>query len=199
MNHPSFHELLEQARDAHQEFASLSGFCAFPDDIREVAVERRYLPCAEFMDNDATLRASEIHPFARAFLDASPHAHWRDTYAGTDIGQDFMDRFGCYCLIGPAGAYSSDQLLGFVVYMPPNLWYPWHQHPAEELYTVLAGEAEFLREGAKVETLGVGESAFHASNQPHAMETKDQSVLAYVTWRNHFETKPILTEREIEQ
>lgn len=199
LNDPTFHVLLEQAQAAHHEFAALSQFCEFPQDLREVAVERRHLPCANFMDDDATLKAQETHPFARAFLDASPHAYWRDTYAGTDIGSDFMDRFGCYCLIGPEGAYRSDQMLGFVVYMPPGLWYPWHQHPAEEMYLVLAGQAEFLREGAEPETLGAGQTSFHASNQPHAMETRDQSVLAYVIWRNGFGIKPVLTQREVQQ
>lgn len=197
LNDPAFHRLLEQARAAHHEFAALSQFCVFPEDLREVEVRRRHLPCAALMEQDASMRQADVHPFARAFLDASPYAFWRDTYAGTDIGRDFMDRFGCYCLIGPEGAYRSDQMLGFVVYMPPKLWYPWHQHPAEELYTVLAGEAEFLREGAPAETLSAGESSFHASNQPHAMETHDHPVMAYVTWRNNFETKPVLTERDV--
>ena len=144
-----------------------------------------------------TLQSADVHPFAKAFLEASPVAFWRDTYAGTDIGQDFMDRFGCYCLIGEGGAYHSAQMLGFVVYMPPGLYYPWHHHPAEEMYVVLAGEANFHRENAPSEILTRGQTSFHASNQPHAMETREHSVLAYVVWRNGSGIKPVLTEREI--
>ncbi len=193
----SFERLLHEARNAHAEFPALAEFCAFPNDLTPVELEKRHLPCAELMEQDAALVTSTIHPFARAFLDASPHAFWRETYKDTDLGQDFMDRFGCYCLIGEGGAYLSEQMLGFVVYMPPGLYYPWHHHPAEEMYLVLAGEAEFRREGEIPETLGTGQSSFHASNQPHAMETYDKSVLAYVVWRNNFGIKPVLTGREV--
>ena len=199
MNHPVFAELIQAAREAHTRLPALASFCAFPDDLTEAPVHQRHFPCAALMEADPALQNANVDPLAKAFLAGSPHAHWRDTYAGTDIGQDFMDRFGCYCLIGPGGAYRSKQMLGFVVYMPPNLWYPWHHHPAEELYTVLHGEAEFLREGEPNEILTAGQSSFHGSNQPHAMQTHDHSVLAYVTWRNHFETDPVLTEREIAQ
>ena len=195
----SFERLLQQARDAHAEFPALSEFCDFPSDLTKVEVQKRHLPCAELMEQDATLIAPGVHPFARAFLDASPHAFWRETYKETNIGQDFMDRFACYCLIGEGGAYHSQQMLGYVVYMPPGLYYPWHHHPAEEMYLVLAGQADFRREGEASETLGPGQSSFHASNQPHAMETYDQSVLAYVIWRNGFGVKPVLTEREVRQ
>ena len=199
MNHPVFAELIEAAREAHERLPGLTGFCDFPTDLTEAPVEQRHFPCAVLMEADPALQAGNIDPLARAFLNGSPYAHWRETYAGTDIGQDFMDRFGCYCLIGPGGAYRSDQMLGFVVYMPPNLWYPWHHHPAEELYTVLHGEAEFLAEAEPNRTLRAGESSFHASNQPHAMQTHNQPVMAYVVWRNHFETDPVLTTREIAQ
>ena len=199
MNHPVFADLIKAAREAHGRLPGLAGFCEFPDDLTEAPVTPRHFPCAALMEADATLRKAGTDPLAKAFLAGSPHAHWRETYADTDIGQDFMDRFGCYCLIGPGGAWRSEKMLGFVVYMPPKLWYPRHHHPAEELYTVLHGEAEFLREGEANETLGPGESSFHASNQPHAMETHDHPVMAYVVWRNNFETDPALTRREIQQ
>ena len=199
MNHPVFAELLTAAREAHRRLPALAAFCDFPDDLTEAVVGRRHLSCGQMMETDPVLRDPGMDPLAKAFLAGSPHAHWRDTYAGTDIGQDFMDRFGCYCLIGPDGAYRSERMLAFVVYMPSGLWYPWHQHPAEELYTVLHGEAEFLREGEPSETLTPGQSSFHASNQPHAMQTRDSPVVAYVTWRNHFGIAPVLTERHVAQ
>jgi quercetin dioxygenase-like cupin family protein len=105
-----------------------------------------------------------------------------------------MDRFGCYCLIGKDGAYISTQMFAWVVYMPAHLHYPWHHHPAEEMYLVIAGEAEFMREGASPEVLRAGDTCFHASNQPHAMETHDHPVMALVMWRNGFDTPPVLSE-----
>lgn len=62
------------------------------------------------------------------------------------------------------------------------------------MYLTLAGEAEFMREGASNKKLRPGDTSQHASNQPHAMETHAHPVMAYVVWRNGFETPPVLTE-----
>ena len=189
--------LLEAIRAAHDANPALGAFVGFPDDLHEIDLTARHLPCADHMYGDALLKTAD-NPLARAFFAAGPEAFWRDTYAGTNIGDDFMNRFGCYCAIGSGGAWDSNQMKGYVVTMPPGLHYPWHHHPAEEMYVVLAGEAEFFREGEPMELLREGDTSFHASNQPHAMETRDSPVMCYVTWRNHFDTPPVLTERPVE-
>ena len=183
--------LLDEARTAHAIHPALRDFCPFPDDLTRQEVTPHHINAARLMEAEKGFTPDAL---GRAFIAASPQAHWRETYKGTDIGQDFLDRFGCYCLIGTGGAYRSDQMAAYVVYMPPGLHYPWHHHPAEELYFVLAGEARFMRGGEPNEVLRAGDSSFHASNQPHGMETGDHPVLAYVLWRNGFATPPVLTE-----
>ncbi len=184
--------LLDAARNAHAAHAKLSGFCAFPDDLTPAQPAPNRIGAAGLMESDPVVRSC-THPLAQALLGGSPHAQWRETYKGTDIAQDFLDRFGCYCLIGTGGAFTSRQMGAFVVYMPPGLHYPCHQHPAEEMYYILAGEAGFTREGEAPETLGAGDVSFHASGQPHATATHDLPVLAYVLWRNHLGTPPVWT------
>lgn len=142
------------------------------------------------------MRDADADPLVRAVLQASDEAFWRLTYAGTHIGQDFLDRFGCFCLIGSGGGWISAQISAYFVYMPPGLYYPWHHHPAEEIYHVLAGEAEFFRDGEAAEVLRAGDSSLHASNQPHATQTHDRGFMAYVVWRNNLTTPPVLTNRE---
>lgn len=194
---PALESLLAEARTAHANTPELAKFCAFPQDLTDTPVSPYSIPAARLMEHDNILQGAEISRFAKASIAAGPVVHWRETYKDTDIGQEFLGRFGCYCLIGPNGAYHSKQMLAFVVYMPPGLYYPWHHHPAEEMYLVLAGEAEFRREGEAPQTLGVGQTSFHASDQPHAMETHDQPILAYVIWRNNFGIKPVLTDRKV--
>jgi quercetin dioxygenase-like cupin family protein len=184
--------LLEEIKRTHASSAALAAFCPFADDLIDIPLAPRNLPCAEYMYQNAAFRDAE-HPLARAFYNAGPDAHWRETYRNTDIGTDFMDRFGCYCAVGEGGAWKSAKMASYVVTMPPKLHYPWHHHPAEEMYLVLAGEATFLRDGEAAEQLGVGDSSFHASNQPHAMTTGDAPVMAYVVWRNNLGIKPVLT------
>lgn len=199
MSRAAFDALLDAARTAHSAHPELAAFCAFPDDLAATPVESHRIVAAALMESDEALRAAALHPLARAFLAASPVAKWRETYKDTAIGEDFMRRFGCYCLIGAGGAFRSAQMNAYVVYMPPALYYPWHHHPGEEMYYVLAGEAEFHREGEPAEVLGAGQSSQHASNQPHAMRTIGEPVLAYVIWRSHLKTPPVLTDRKVLQ
>ncbi len=192
MTRTAFDRLLDSARVAHGDRAALARFCPFPDDLAPQTVTPFSTPPAAAVAADTTIAACD-DPLARAFVDAAPLAMWRETYKGTDIGQDFHDRFGCYCLIGSGGAWASNKMAAYFVYMPPGMWYPFHHHPAEELYLVLAGGAEFLKSGDKTRFLSAGETAFHASSQPHATRTLDAPLLAYVLWRNEFGIKPVLT------
>ena len=184
-------DLLKATAALMRDAPDLAGFCALGDDLQRTPVE--------FADHPARL-AFEVEDFGTTHLStitgavqrAGTIAHWRLTYGDTDIGQDFLDRFGCYCLIGPNAPWISKKMAAFFVYMPAGLWYPWHAHPAEEMYFVLAGQGRFLREGLPDETLGPGKAAFHASRQPHALLTTDQPILALVLWRNELETPPEL-------
>jgi len=189
-----FEELLDAAQQSHERIAALSEFCAFPDDLSRTPVTPFHIPAADLMTSEDRWDVPQDRTLFDAFVAASNEATWRETYKGTEIGQSFMDQFGCYCLIGPGGAWASDQMRGYVVYMPPGLWYPWHHHPAEELYYVLAGEGEFYKDCAPARTLGAGQASYHASTQSHALLTRDQPVMAYVLWRNGFETPPVLTD-----
>ena len=185
--------LLGVIRAAHETTPEVAAFCPFPDDIVAQEVTPFTINAADLMAAEQGLFTDHYAAARDAFVAAGPHAMWRETYKGTDIGQDFMDRFACYCLIGEGGAFVSDQMTAYVVYMPAHLHYPWHHHPGEEMYLVLAGEATFMRDGCPDRVLRPGGTSQHASNQPHAMETGAHPVMAYVIWRNGFETPPVLT------
>lgn len=189
----AFDHVCGLVKQAHSEHAALRDFVGFPDDIRGQEFAPNASPASHLLGDGTGAATGLMAALRDGFEAASPFAHWRETYKGTDIGADFLDRFGCYCLIGPNAPFVSDQMAGFVVFMPPHLHYTWHQHPAEELYLVLSGEAEFHRDGAPSETLRAGQTSFHASNQPHSMTTHNHPVMAYVTWRSHLGTPPVLS------
>lgn len=181
---------MQALRDTHAG-ANLTQFCPFPTDLTAQDVTPHRIPVADLFEADP-----QTHPLARAFQAASPAARWRETYKHTDIGADFLDRFGCYAVIsagGDAAPFISQQMNAYVVYMPPGLHYPWHHHPGEELYYVLEGSAEFQRQGQPPEVLGPGGQVAHASNQPHGMTTQGQSVTALVLWRSHLTVLPVWT------
>lgn len=188
--------LLAELRRVHDANATLQAFCPFPDDLTPQRLTPHHVPAADLFAEETGLVDTPMADLHAALLAAAPEAHWRETYKDTDIGQDFMDRFGCYCLIGNEGPFHSDQMRAWMVYMPPNLHYTWHHHLAEEAYLVLAGSARFFRHKATDVTLHAGDTMQHQSNEPHAMETGDGPVLCYVIWRNGFDLIPVLSTPE---
>lgn len=189
-----FGTLLTETRAAYRAHPDLMGFAPFPDDVTPQPLQSYHCPCADWLATERGFKPNQYDALQDAIIAASPIARWRETYKGTNIGQDFMDRFGCYSIIGEGGPFRSERLWLWIVYMPPGLDYPWHDHPAEEIYLVVAGSAVFRKAGVEDQILHPGDTTFHVGSQPHAMETLDQPVLCLVAWRGGFETPPKLTE-----
>ena len=188
-----FQTLLRTTQNAYSKNTEMMGFAPFPNNIISQEVIPYYCKCSDYLGDDKRLISKNYPELQKAIIDASEFVHWRETYKGTDIGDYFMDRFGCYSIIGENAPFSSDALRVFMVYMPPRLYYPWHHHPAEEVYMVISGSATFKKKDCADEVLSEGQVAFHESNQPHAMETKDDPALCLVAWHDNFQTPPVLT------
>lgn len=191
-------EVLNAAYDAlrafHVENAALQAFAPFPDDVKPQPLQPFHVPAAKLFEAERGLSAS-IYPALRdALLVLSPTMLWRETYKDTDIGVDFMARFGCYEIIGRDAPFASSKIRSYLVYHPPHLHYPWHHHPAEELYVVIAGQAEFHAQGQGAQVLQTGQSTFHPSGVSHALTSHEHPMLAYVIWRDDFDVAPVWTQ-----
>ena len=191
-----FERLLSEVKSLHDGHKELQAFHPFPNDTKRHPIKPFQVPAAQLMQNEQGFYQSPYQRLCDALFDASDQMQWRETYKGSKISADFMKRFGCFEIIGRDAPFQSGQIRSFLVYQPAQLHYPWHQHPAEEMYVVLNGEAVFGLEGEQSRTLRAGESAFHGSNQPHALTTLDSPVLAYVIWRDQFDTAPVWTNPE---
>lgn len=189
-----FQTLLRATKDAYSGNADMVAFTPFPDDIERQTVTPSHCNCSDVFRDDTKLVSKKYAALQDAIRTACEAVHWRETYKNTDIGDKFMDQFGCYCIIGENAPFSSNAIRLFMVYMPSHLYYPWHNHPAEEIYMVVSGSAVFRRENCPDEILLEGDTSFHASNQPHAMETMEELVLCLVAWRDDFEIPPVLTK-----
>lgn len=187
-----YQSLHRELKDVYESDTALMEFLPFPDDVTSQKVMPLQFPCSRLFYNENQLVSKKFNGLQAAIHAATKSVHWRQTYKDTDIGDDFMDRFGCYSIIGDEAPFKSDLIRLFMVYMPAGLYYPWHQHPAEEIYFVVSGSAVFSRSGHPDKVLTEGQTAFHSSNQPHAMETQSEPILCLVVWRNHFETPPVL-------
>lgn len=185
--------VLDAARDAHARVAALQRFCAFPDPLTEQEVTARHDPLCDQMAADAALTSEDFAAFRDALIAAGSLGQWRDTYRDSPIGDVLHSHFGTYEFLGQDAPFGTDQMRGFMVYQTPGYHYPMHHHPAEEIYLVLAGEAEFHVEGQDSRILRPGDTQYHDSNQPHALTTHDTPVMAYVLWRGDLNTKPVFT------
>ena len=192
-----FDDLLEQIRLAHSTCDALADFASFADDLDPIALTPNHIPAADALYNETWNEQSKFSDFRDAPRAAGERALWRTTYEGSKIDQDFLDRFACYCVIGEGGAWKSQEMSSYIVYMPPHLDYPFHHHPAEELYVVLEGKAVFEMDGQPGRQVGVGDTIFHPSNAPHATHTAEKSLLAYVVWRNRLNVKPVWTDQAL--
>ena len=186
-----FDRLLQETRKLHATHKALQDFCDFPTDLVPQDVAPHHIPAADLFVAETGLQTDQYLPLRDALVAASPRMKWRETYKGTTIDPDFMARFGCYEIIGVDAPFASKQMRSFMVYQPAGLHYPWHQHPAAEIYVVLAGQAEFHIEGRTAKTLHPGDHAFHPSGVPHALTAHRHPILAYVAWRDAFDTAPV--------
>lgn len=183
--------LIAQARALHASHPEVARFCAFPDDLGPGPAQFFDHPVIPVFEAETDLGDSPWPGFVAAIRACARAAQWRETYKGTALFEQIMHRFGCYEIIGVDGFASSRQMRSFMVYMPPGFHYPMHEHPAEELYVVLAGEAEFTTRDGAAHKVRAGEAVFHPAMQPHATTTQDKPVLCYVLWHDEFDTAPV--------
>jgi quercetin dioxygenase-like cupin family protein len=70
-----------------------------------------------------------------------------------------------------------------VLVLGPRVHYPAHHHAALELYVPLSGTARWQQGGGPYALRAPGSAIEHASNEPHAMRTDDEPLLALYCWR----------------
>ena len=93
---------------------------------------------------------------------------------------------------------SSDLLLGGsdyslgVLLLGPGLTYPPHAHPANEIYYVVGGTAEWRQGDGPWTRRAPGSLIQHPSGQVHATRTGRDPLLALYLWWGDIETEHLL-------
>ena len=178
-----FDDALRAAKDWHSALPAAHGFCPWPSDICYSDRAPHFLPAADLVITAPGATSLRSAPLLKALQALAPHLEWRHTYTVDEVGQAFLDNFGWFELAGPTGHFITHQTRITVGYWGPGLTYDRHHHVAEELYTVVSGQALFLSDGDADETLGADGTRYHASNQPHALQTLEDPLLVLVFWR----------------
>jgi hypothetical protein len=131
--------------------------------------------------------AHGIARIARALADLPAPLPWHYHYAPRPGEDDLAGRIAFAELIGPDAPLDAPACrIGFTL-MAPGTFYPLHAHPAIELYLVIAGRARWTTPETD-RIVPPGDFVLHRSNQPHAMRTLAEPLLALYGWRGDLET-----------
>jgi hypothetical protein len=108
---------------------------------------------------------------------------WRQTYTAQDLGVEFLDNYAWTEVLGLRGPRHSERLACGFLLLGPRTHYPSHQHAAEELYVPLSGRAEWQQADGVWRCHEPGTVIQHRSEEPHAMRTREEPLLAVYLWR----------------
>ncbi|MEP6883663.1 MAG: dimethylsulfonioproprionate lyase family protein [Gammaproteobacteria bacterium] len=142
-----------------------------------------HLPVLQWLpqiDGNTTAFTAEL---ATALCRTAPSLAWRQTYAAKDLDRAFLDNYGWSEIVGTVGPLQSEQIAcGFLI-LGPSTHYPRHRHPAEEIYVPLSGTAAWQQSDAMWRERPPGTPIHHRSEEPHAMRTGADPLLALYVWR----------------
>lgn len=96
--------------------------------------------------------------------------------AGIKGGHAFVE------IVGPDGHLKDDTLRMGIYLQKPEVFYPAHFHNAEEVYFVLSGTALWQCGEEPFAPQKPGSLIHHLANQPHAMHTQQETLLAFWGW-----------------
>jgi len=179
----ALHALRDAALSLIATVPDLNAFAPAPEDLQLQDCPALLVPGVDHLLADCGTAAPQTEAFVACVRRAAPFANWQRTYTEAQVGADFMARYGWFELWGPSGHFLSDTARAYVAFWGAGLTYGWHWHEAEEIYFIGSGAALFRGEGMADAILHTGDTRLHLSNQPHAMDTTDQPILALVLWR----------------
>ena len=130
-----------------------------------------------------------------AIARAAPLFRWRQNpnYSAANMGAAFMAGYGYVEFAGPREAlfHAPDIRVGLLL-LGPQLHYPLHAHPAEEVYHPLT-DGLWRRGQEEWRAVPAGHAIHHAPMVPHETKATDRTLLALYSWRGNTVTEAQLT------
>lgn len=131
---------------------------------------------------------AECSPLFAAAGRLSPFLYWRAAGGG-------KAPVAAAELVGPAGVCECPHFRAGLFFQPPQMFYRWHRHAAEEIYLPLCGKAEWHAEGKTPIIVSPPQCVLHRSWMAHAMRTFTSPICAIWGWRGdiamkHYELCP---------
>jgi len=134
----------------------------------------------EVMSSAPALSADLISELCRV----APRMAWRQSYNVPDVDRAFLRNYGWSELVGLHGELASTRLACGFLLLGTATHYPRHRHEAQEIYVPLSGTASWQQGDGIWREKQPGTVIHHASDEPHAMRTSTQPLLAIYLWRS---------------
>lgn len=153
------------------------------DDWREVGP--LHLPAADFVEPSLKHARALTRPLLQTFADHCHRLRWEQSYRAEDglVAKAMLDAYGFADVIGERGPFVSDRIRSGILVFGPGIDYPRHHHAAEEIYVLLAGNAEFSLDGEAPAMRRAGDLIYVEPNRPHALVTRKKALVIFYLWQ----------------
>ena len=91
-------------------------------------------------------------------------------------------------ILGPEGLVHCENVRMGLYGILPHIEYGIRTHPAEEIFIMLAGEADWIRGEGGYKTRKAGEYSYHPSGMRHATRTNDLAFMSVYVWTGDVST-----------
>jgi quercetin dioxygenase-like cupin family protein len=156
----------------------------WPQNYRPRAVAPAALPVLRWLPEIGRDPLAFGADLVAAVCRAAPSMSWRQTYSTKDIDAVFLDNYGWSEILGASGPLGSERIACGLLILGPSTHYPRHRHEAEEIYLPLSGTAAWQQGDAPWRDRAPGSAIHHGRNEPHAMRTGPEPLLALYLWRS---------------
>jgi hypothetical protein len=149
------------------------------------------LPACDYLQEAIAL--GQVTPTATlldALMTLIPRLRWTYEYPPDARWPLLPSRVAFAQIVGARGLRDDAAVQLGLTLIAPETHYPLHKHPAIETYLVLAGAASWRTVGRSFALRDPGSLILHESDIGHAMETRDEPLLALYTWRGDLITAP---------
>jgi quercetin dioxygenase-like cupin family protein len=111
-------------------------------------------------------------------------AAWTEFYQEDEWTRSFVHRFAGGTVVGPSAPWRVDHVIVDIFVYGPEIDYPAHAHPAEEVYLILGGDARFrVGTDGDYRPLPPGAISHHRPDEPHAIRVGPEPILGVVMYR----------------
>lgn len=156
-------------------------------------VEPRTLPVVGHLDAVEPVGETAIDAVLEEFLLLAPTLPWRQTAGYLNVlSRDYLDNYGYVQLLGPKAIVEHPAVRVGIGLWGPHLHYPAHQHEAEELYHVLAGEPSFSGRDGERRVTQPGDAVHHAPWQVHGQDFGATPTVLLYCWTGAVEPDAVL-------